>query len=159
MKAKVFLFLLLVGINYTSCNSGAQVNSDKTSAQQPDAKEAIGYINTFFDKYKHEGPKPAIDYIFSKSNGTTITGIDALKSKIDSLKSTLGSFSGYEQIIEKNAANSLVLFSYLVKHENHPLRFTFVFYKPKDNWVLYKFSVDAEVENELEYSGKIYFIK
>jgi len=157
---KTFLLILLIcTIGCTSCNSQSQSNFDKTATQQPDVKEAIGYINTFFDKYKNQGSKSAIDYIFSKANNGAIIGMDALKNKIDSLKLTLGSFTGYEKITEKNAANSLVLFSYLVKHENHPVRFTFVFYKPKDKWVLYKFLFDADVENELEYSSKIYFIK
>ncbi|MGZ3814740.1 MAG: hypothetical protein ACXVA0_23610, partial [Mucilaginibacter sp.] len=103
------------------------------------------------------GADKAIDYIFSLNKIPTDVG--PIKIKLDSLKSILGGFTGYKLITEKNVADGLVLRSYLVKHENHPIRFTLVFYKPRNNWVIYKFLFDADIESELEQSGKFYFIK
>ncbi len=51
-----------------------------------------------------------------------------IKNKLDSVKNVLGEFTGYKLITEKNVSDELVLRSYLVKHENHPIRFTIVFY-------------------------------
>lgn len=157
MKLLLFIYLFIGIIDCTSCSSQPQTKHDKTTIQQSDVKEAIGYINNFFDKYKNEGTKKAIDYIFSTNNA--VVGLDNLKNKLDSIRMALGDFTGAEQITEKNVANGLVLFSYLVKHKNHPIRFTFIFYKPENNWCLYKFYFDTDIIDELQYSGKIYFIK
>ena len=141
----------------TSCNWQSQTQPTGSEPPHPDVKEAIGFINIFFDKYKNEGTSKAFDYIFSTNK--TVNGLEALKSKIDSARVVLGDFTGFEKITEKDASNGLVLFSYLVKHKNQPIRFTFIFYKPQNNWILYKFNYDADVTDELINSGKIYFIR
>jgi hypothetical protein len=151
---KKLLFIIVIGL--AGC-SPSQDKSENTEQQNADFKEPVGYINNFFLKYKKNGPSDAIDYIFSTNK--SITGVNNLKNKLDSIKNELGAYTGYEQIAEKNVGNGLVLFAYLVKYENYPVRFTFVFYKPLNNWKLYKFLSDTDVESELEYSGKIYFLK
>jgi hypothetical protein len=102
----------------------------------------------------------AIDFIYKTNKFNFIPSqFDALTKKLDSLQGVLGNYTGYEQITEKKAANGLVLFSYLVKHEKHPLRFTFIFYKPKDHWLIYQFDFDADLIDELKQSEKIYFMQ
>ncbi|MFB9844628.1 hypothetical protein [Mucilaginibacter ginsenosidivorans] len=154
---RFLLFVVLICLfGCSPSNSQAQTKSNTSTLQQSDVKQINGYIDNFFKKYKTEGSSNAIDYIFS-TNKITVDA-DNLKSKLDSIKIALGSFTGYSLITEKSIANGLALRSYLVKHENHPLRFTFVFYKPRDIWVLYKFLYDAEAADELTQSAKIYLI-
>jgi len=153
-KVKQLFFLLLILIMGCNSSSGQQ---ESAVSDQPDVKEAIGNVNSFFEKYKNDGTKKAIDYLFSRSQ--PITGVDNLKNKLDSTRTELGEFTGYEQITEKNVGNGLVLLSYLVKHKYSPIRFTFIFYRPEKNWVLYKFYFDTEFMDELQSSGKVYFIK
>jgi hypothetical protein len=155
-----FIFILLLAVcGCSSSNSQSAIKSNDIPLQQSDVKEINGFINNFFKVYKDEGSSKAVDYLFSTNKTTSKSQLYNIKNKLDSTQSVLGRFTGYRLITEKNISDGLVLFSYLVKHENHPVRFTFVFYKPINNWIIYKFLFDADVEDELEQSGKIYFIK
>jgi hypothetical protein len=119
-------------------------------------KGAADIINTFFKKYKDDGTTPAIDYLFGTNKYFTNTaGIAQLKTKLDSLRQGIGTFLGKDLIVQRNASNSLVFYSYLVKHEIQPIRFTFIFYKPQNDWVLYRFKYDDLMDAELEDAGKI----
>jgi hypothetical protein len=113
-------------------------------------------IDAFFKKYKDDGTGPAIDYLFGTNKlFDNNTGINVLKAKLDSLRQSIGKYLGKDLITQKNAGNSLVLYSYLVKHENSPVRFTFIFYKAQNDWVLYRFKYDDQMDIELEEGAKI----
>jgi hypothetical protein len=122
-------------------------------AASPKSVPAI--LETFFKKYK-DSSDASIDYLFGTNKYFTNTGgINQLKMKLDSLRITLGAYVGKEIIVQKSASPSLVLYTYLVKHEIQPVRFTFMFYKPHSDWVLYRFKYDEEMDIELEEAGKI----
>jgi hypothetical protein len=78
-----------------------------------------------------------------------------LIAKIDTTRSVIGAYTGKDLIVQRKASNSLVLYSYLVKHQNQPLRFTFMFYKPKNEWAIYRLYFDDSISSELEQSAKI----
>ncbi len=122
----------------------------------PGSKSTVALIDTFFKKYKDGGTSPAIDFIFGTNKlFTDTTQIATLKSKLEALRQNIGKYIGHELIVQKTASTSLVFYSYLVKHENQPIRFTFMFYKPKSDWVLYRFKFDDQMDTELEEAGKI----
>ena len=132
-------------------------SAKKTTVKTPPvSKGAVAIIDTFFKKYKNDGTNPAIDFLF-KTNilFTDVARITLLKVKLDSLRQSIGGYIGKELISQKSAGNSLVLYSYLVKHDNQPIRFTFMFYKAKDDWILYRFKYDDQMDLELEDAGKI----
>ena len=120
------------------------------------AKGAQSYIETFFKKYK-VSPDSAIDYIFgtNKLFARNASQINALKAKMDSLQFTLGKYTGKELISQRSASPSLVIYSYLAKHENQPIRFTFIFYKAQNDWSLYRFNYDDAMDLELFEAVKI----
>lgn len=149
MKHLLTLFTALIFV--TSCNSA------KPEVKLPDP-ELLEIINHFFKKYE-SSPSNAVDYIFNTNKSFIPQQITELKDKLAGTALTIGAFNGYEQITTKNTSSSLTLYSYLAKHDKQPIRFTFIFYKPKDQWVLYKFKFDDSVDAELEESGRIYFIK
>ena len=116
---------------------------------------ASSYIETFFKKYKTSSDS-AIDYLFSTNKlFTNYAQINLLKSKLDSLILNIGKYEGRELISQKSAGTSLVIYSYLVKHEKQPVRFIFMFYKPKDQWELYRFNYDDSMDTELIEAAKI----
>ena len=140
----------------------AKAQTTATTATKPAAKTAVpaakgvvSYIETFFKKYKTSSDS-AIDYIFSTNKlFTNLSQINLLKAKLDSLQLSLGPFIGRELIAEKSATNSLVIYSYIVKHENQPIRFIFMFYKPHNDWELYRFNYDDGMDAEMLESVKI----
>ena len=159
-------FLIIAAISFLGFYANAQTKTAATTATAaktasavkvvPAGRGAVALVDTFFKKYKDDGTNPAIDYLFRTNKLFTNTSqITLLKAKLDSLRQSIGAYLGKELIVQKSASPSLVFYSYLVKHENQPLRFTFMFYKAKNDWVLYRFKYDDQMDNELEDAGKI----
>lgn len=141
--------------------SAASTVGDTTKAAASSSpaipKTASGIVEAFFKKYKDDGTSAAIDFLFGTNKYfTNPAGISQLKAKLDSLRQGIGTYLGRDLIVQKTASNSLVFYSYLVKHEIQPIRFTFIFYKPQNEWVLYRFKYDDQMDAELEEAGKIY---
>jgi hypothetical protein len=169
--ARSFLFVGIFCCSIVYANAQAKPAAAKPGGKSAAAKPAttkaavvipvvsrsvVSVIDTFFKKYKNDGTSAAIDFLFGTNKYFTNTaGIAQLKAKLDSLRQGIGMYLGKDLISQKNASNSLYFYSYLVKHEVQPLRFTFIFYKPQNDWVLYRFKYDDQMDIELEDAGKI----
>jgi hypothetical protein len=150
---KILLVALMSG-SFFFANAQTAAKSTETVAAAP--KGAMSLVDSFFKKYKEDGTAAAIDYVFGTNKlFDNNAGIGVLKIKLDSLRHTIGLYTGKDLIVQKNAGNGLYLYSFLVKHENSPLRFTFIFYKPKNDWVLYRFKYDDQLDIELIDAAKI----
>ncbi|RWU09954.1 hypothetical protein [Pedobacter chitinilyticus] len=146
MKYIIASFLLVL----TSCGN----IKPKEKTEDPNLQKLM---DTFFEKYK-TNPGEAIDFIFKTNTDIAADQVKELKEKLSTISLLAGEYHGQEQITSQKATSSLVYFSFLVKHDK-PIRFIFMFYKPKDKWKIYKFKFDDQVDTELEESGKVYFIK
>ena len=162
LNVKLFFYRSFLIAITVCCYSFIAVAQTKPPAKPADAKAVVvvkgtqSYIEAFFKKYK-TSPDSAVDYLFgtNKLFANHATQINLLKSKLDSLQFSLGKYTGKELISEKGASPSLVLYSYLVKHENQPMRFTFIFYKALNEWVLYRFNYDDQMDQEMFEAAKI----
>ncbi|MCE7992437.1 MAG: hypothetical protein HEP71_10665 [Roseivirga sp.] len=126
------------------------------SAQTPDE-----LVKTFFSEYRSEGAAIALKKLYETNNWISRNqdGINKLIGQLASYNEELiGEYYGYEAITKKSLGESYVLMSYLVKFDRQPLRFTFQFYKPKDQWVLYSFKFDDSFDDELERAAEIYML-
>ena len=149
---KIFILTLIV---FCAGFSAKAQTTKPAAAKASPAGGASAYIDAFFRKYKISSDS-AIDYLFSTNKlFTNQAQINLLKSKLDSLEVNIGRYEGHELIAQKSAGNSLVIYSYLVKHENQPVRFIFMFYKPEDKWELYRFNYDDTMDLELIEAAKI----
>jgi hypothetical protein len=152
------LYFLL--ISFFCCGTFyAQAQTTDAAAATPKTiavKGAASYVDGFFKRYKEEGSGPAVDYLFATNKlFTDAAQLLILKNKLDSLQISVGKYIGKELISQKSASPSFVLYSYLVKFENQPFRFIFVFYKPHNDWELYRFNFDDQLESELEEAAKL----
>lgn len=155
--------IVLTGIFFLFCSGVmAQTHANKPAAKPAPAKQVAGpksalqIIDVFFKKYKDEGADTAIDYLFATNKLlANLPQLSVLKAKLDSLPQSVGKYVGHELITQKSASPSLYFYSYLVKFENQPYRFTFMFYKPQNDWELYRFKYDDQIDSELEEAGKI----
>ena len=158
LKRSFLLAAIVIGSTIAvSAQTAKPAKTDKaaTDAKAPVAKGVTTYIETFFKKYK-TSPDSAIDYIFGTNKlFATNPQITILKNKLDSLEFSLGKYEARELIAQKSSSPSLVLYSYLVKHENQPIRFTFIFYKAQNDWALYRFNYDDQMDLELFEAAKI----
>jgi hypothetical protein len=133
-----FAFLLLLA----SCN--------KSNNPKP-------FVDDFFNAYQSGNIVKALDNLFDTNKWFTASSngeIEKLKNDMPLYLTQLGEYYGYNLISEKTIGESFVIYTYLVKYERQPLRFTFIFYKPNNNWVLYNFKYDDNIENELSESSK-----
>ncbi|CAL2104426.1 conserved exported protein of unknown function [Tenacibaculum sp. 190130A14a] len=114
----------------------------------------------FFKTYE-KSPQKAIDYAFgtNKWMDRNQDGIENVKNQLNNLLGLVGDYCGYEKITEKSIGESYKLVSYMIKYDRQPIRFTFIFYKPKNKWQVLNFQYDDKLDDELEESGKVYRLK
>jgi len=115
----------------------------------------------FFSTYE-KSPQKAVDYVFSTNKwmiDRNKDGIENVKNQLTNFLGLVGDYYGYEKITEKSVGESYKLVSYMIKYDRQPVRFTFVFYKPKDKWQVQNFQYDDKLDDELEESGKVYRLK
>lgn len=145
-KIKLFTLVIIIGL---SCNIlKAQSNSEEITTE-------------FFNTYE-KSPQKAIDYVFSTNKwmmDRNKDGIENVKNQLTNFLGLVGDYYGYEKITEKSIGESYMLVSYMIKYDRQPIRFTFVFYKPKDKWQVQNFKFDDNLDDELEESGKVYRLK
>ncbi len=146
MKFKLFTYLLLVFLSTSTLK--AQSTTEEIAER-------------FFKTYA-KSPLKAIDYAF-ESNKWMVDrnkdGVENIKTQLNSFLGLVGDYYGYEKITEKSVGESYKLVSYMLRYDRQPIRFTFVFYKPKDKWQVQNFQYDDNLDDELEESGKVYRLK
>ncbi|BBE19777.1 hypothetical protein AQPE_3965 [Aquipluma nitroreducens] len=139
--------ILIIFVTIISLTTFAQSSSDEL-------------INKFFDEYPKDSGK-ALDELYATNPWTTRIkdAIDNLKKEVSSYTvDYVGKYYGYEPIIKKQFSESFVLYSYMVKYDRQPMRFTFELYKPNDKWTLYSFKIDTELDDEIEQAAKLFYI-
>ncbi len=104
----------------------------------------------FFSEFSKNTDK-AFDNLFATNKWMTEKkdGVEKVKFKIRESAVLMGEYLGFEKIGEKSLSESLKIDVYLVKYERQPIRFVFQFYKPKDKWIIYNFSSDENIDDDL----------
>ncbi len=118
-------------------------------------------INVFFATYEKDAGK-AVKELYATNKWT-----ERIKGEIDKIIGTvngfteniMGKYYGYEIITTKKFSKSFELYSYLVKYDRQPIRFIFKFYKPNKKWVLYSYSLDDNLDVEIQEAAKLYYLK
>jgi hypothetical protein len=128
-----------------------------SAAQAQDNPEAM--IENFFSMYEKDGAIKALDSLYS-SNPWIARNQDAvenLKSSLSAINTLVGDYYGYEYINHRSVGDSFILYSYMVRYDRQPIRFQFQFYKPHNEWRIFSFSYDEELDDEIEEAAKLYF--
>ena len=125
-------------------------SSAQTAATQPIPKTPEEYSKKFFEIYSTK-PADALDYIFSLQQMTRDlkNDISEIKKNLKNTIGAIGGYDGYELIAEKQINSSMKLLSYMVKYDRQPIRFIFIFYKPKDVWNVYTFQYNTDLDDQL----------
>ena len=137
--------ILVLGLLFCSINTFAQSDPQKI-------------IGEFFTRYKNKGVDTSLDYLFgtNKWMDNSKDQIDNVKFKLNGTLKMIGEHYGYDLITKKNMGDHLILYTYIVRHDRQPLRFTIIFYKPTDQWRLYNFSYDDNLSEELQEAAKVW---
>jgi hypothetical protein len=116
-------------------------------------------IELFFSTFP-KNSNQAIDSLYSTNpwSKNLSQGIKAVKEEINSYTiEYVGMYYGHELLVKKQLSQCFILYSYLIKYDRQPMRFTFEFYKPNDIWRLFKFKIDSDIDDEIEQSSKLYY--
>jgi len=117
-------------------------------------------LSTFFKEYA-KTPAKAVEDIYATNPWTSRIrdGIETMKNEVNKYTfDYVGKYFGYELITKKQLSESFILYSYMVKYDRQPIRFTFKLYKPSDKWTLYAFKIDSELDDEIEQAAKVYYL-
>ena len=118
-------------------------------------------VEKFFKSYETKGSSMALEELYATNlwMRKSEDAILKLKNQMEGLtEDFIGSYHGYEFITEKQASESFILLTYLVKFDRQPIRFSFQFYKPQDTWRVHSFQYDGNLGAELEESARIHYI-
>jgi hypothetical protein len=152
---KPLFFIVSVLVFITNAVS-AQTQPTAPATAAPAAVAGVQtHIDKFFKEYDKQSTARAVIDIFKTNKLMDSTRLTGLIVKIDSMRSVIGKYLGKDLILQRKASNSLVLYSYLLKHEGQPARITFMFYKPKNDWEIYRLYFDVDVDSELSESSRI----
>ena len=76
--------------------------------------------------------------------------VDSLENQLVSqaatIKDSYGDPIGFVLISKDNLKDTILKAVYVVKYERHLIRWTFIFYKPYDSWILDYFNYDDSIE-------------
>ena len=117
------------------------LNSDALPAEIKDK------ISAFFQRLETTEVRPAIETVIQGGTiGQNPTQVENLISQIQNSINIYGKVTGNIYVDSINIGDSLCKASYISKHLNYPLRWTFIFYKSTSNWVLINIEFDDNVE-------------
>lgn len=69
-----------------------------------------------------------------------------LEEQAPTVRKNYGDAIGYLFISKENLKDTVLKLVYLMKYEKHIIRWSFIFYKPIDSWVLDYFNYDDSIE-------------
>ena len=97
----------------------------------------------FFTTYEIS-PNEALAELFEANPWLTQNpgALDQVKGQLQSALGIIGDYRGYEKISQMGRGESLVKLVYFAKYDRQPLRFTFLFYRADDNWMIQNFLFD-----------------
>jgi hypothetical protein len=126
------------------------------SAQRaPDEMAAV-----FFEDFRKDKGQ-AIKNIYDTSPwmARATDAIQNLVSEVDKLTPEyVGKLYGHSLICRKELADCFVLQSYLLRFDRQPIRFTFEFYKPDKEWMLFSLAFDVNIDDEIEEAAKAFYL-
>jgi hypothetical protein len=117
-------------------------------------------VRTFFNSYSNGKVEKAVRDIYQTNPwmARKTDDIDNLKRQLLGAIDLMGEYRGYGLLGTKDIQSDLVMFDYLVKYDRQPMRFRFMFYRPQKEWMLYSFSYDDAIDDELKELVKMTYL-
>lgn len=109
-------------------------------------------IETFHNKLKVNDFDTSLDtlYVSNPWIAKNEEAIQKLKTSFVSLPSVVGPFYEAEYIRSEVAGGHFIVLYYLAIFDRQPLVFQYSFYRPKDNWLIYSFSFNADLDSVIQ---------
>lgn len=113
-------------------------------------------IDRFFTLFEQGKMEQAVDGIYATNSYVSAIPdqVKSIKKQLSSLGAVMGQYHKSVKIDEYMVEDSFVQVTYMVIYERQPLRFEFQFFKAGDNWKIYSFSFDDDIDEEIEAAAR-----
>ncbi|MCE7058075.1 hypothetical protein LZF95_25560 [Algoriphagus sp. AGSA1] len=145
---KQILYLIILSFILSSCTNA--------SSQSEEALTPEKINERFFDLYDSKGPSEALEFVFSTNDWIDQNQTSEVKNKLIKLIKQLGDYQGQEVVSKRSISEDYLLYSFLIKYDRQPIRYLFIYYKPKNKWQLQNFQYDDNLETELIEAASAY---
>lgn len=94
----------------------------------------------------------AVDQLYGSNPwlGKSSDAVTNVKNQLASAPKLVGALKNHEKLQEISVGSRFKYISYLAAYERQPVRFVFEFYKPQDKWMIFSFSFDDKLDDNIE---------
>ncbi|MFS1523804.1 hypothetical protein ACL7TT_06760 [Microbulbifer sp. 2304DJ12-6] len=113
-------------------------------------------IDSFFNLLKKGKIEESVSSIY-KTNPYMSSVSDQvlnIKNQLASLSGLVGEMNTLQKIDTYNVEDAFVHVTYLAAYDRQPIRFEFQFFKVKEDWRIYAFSFDDNMDDEIEFLAR-----
>jgi hypothetical protein len=113
-------------------------------------------IQKFFKKFEAGKINEAIDELYSTNKWVDQQRdmVQNVKTQFAGVGALVGQYRGRELVGTTIIGGRVVHVTYLALYDRQPVRLEFQFYKPQDAWIIYSFSFDTKLSDELEAAAR-----
>ncbi len=132
-------------------------SSNYTQIENEEPSEPERLVEAFYLNYEKDLSESLKSILKTNPDLISDENYQTILRSIKEGQSKAGKYFGHEKILSRHIGKSVILLSYLAKHQKFPIRYTFTFYKPNNDWLLYDFKFDSDIMKELEKSSQLEF--
>lgn len=113
-------------------------------------------LDKFFSLYQKEGSASALDYLFSSNIylSQNQDGLEKIKQQLQGLIDVIGAYKDFELHDQNNFGSNFQMYRYVVRYQRQPLLFTFILYRPDNEWLFQNFLYDPNLDELLKQMSK-----
>ncbi len=146
-RTAVSLFLML-----GSCLllAGATLSDSKTPLTLRTEGDVTNLCENALSHIVDGDPAKGISTLRPYATSISTEDVDSLENQLtgqaETIKKSYGDAIGFVLVSMENLKDTILKAVYVVKYERHLIRWTFIFYKPYDSWILDYFNYDDRIE-------------
>lgn len=148
--AKRILFTALLVLGSCLFAAGSTLSDSKTSPALRTERDVRNLCENALSHIVEGDPAQGISMLRPYATGISKEDVDSLENQLlgqaGTIKQSYGEAIGYVLISEEDLSDTILKAVYVVKYERHLIRWTFIFYKPYDSWILDYFNYDDRIE-------------
>lgn len=113
-------------------------------------------IQSFFELYESGKVIEALDRVYSTNPwiNAKSDSVTKVKTQLSGIGELVGAYVGKERIGEQKIGDRLVHVTYLALYQRQPVRMEFQYYRPAEDWIIYSYSFDDKIDDELSQAAR-----
>ncbi|HVS15469.1 MAG TPA: hypothetical protein VMV46_16210 [Thermoanaerobaculia bacterium] len=125
----------------------------------PATAQSPGYqaeIDAFFERFAAGERNEAIDKLYGKNPWIPLDGdgVRNIKAQLQGVGEVVGEYVGAVKVGELVVADRLVHVTYMALFERQPLRFEFEYYRARNEWMIFSFEFDGDIDDDLQAEAR-----